>query len=1232
MVMQADGTRRTRASMPRTWGSGLAGVGCGANSGSGKKESHKMAVVRKKDGGPNVKFFESIETIAQLEAVRTWLQKNCKKYTQAEPPTNKILASLVIQLVQFQEDAFGKNVSKPPLTRLPMKCFMDFKSGGSLCHILAAVYKFKSDQGWRRFDFQSPSRMDRNVEMFMNIEKTLVQNKCLSLPTVYVMPDVDKHLQSRLKDIMKRHQGTITDNIQEASHIVHPPSPATPDEEYVRPILKRDRNFLLHWYYTPDSHDTWVQGQEIDYDPDPHHPHQGAWEVNARWLLDLDMFNEWMNEDDYELEVDSQGRRKSPKLKLTVEELLSSPDVDRSGKKGQYKKRKRSPSPTFDKRRRKGGGRSPGVGPKRRAVRDDDSDDLTKDMDEPLSEPNVQEVPVQKLITPATKKDNDLQPIKGGALQDLDDDMDKCDAEQDSKSRSRANSPTNHDADRARDDAQDDNVTEQTHHIIIPSYSAWFDYNCIHAIERRALPEFFNGKNKSKTPEIYLAYRNFMIDTYRLNPTEYLTSTACRRNLAGDVCAIMRVHALLEQWGLVNYQVDADSRPTPMGPPPTSHFHVLADTPSGLQPLNPPKTPQPSSAQMLNFDKAKEKEAKPDDVCNNFGLKLDQYAKKNSALKNKATAALTREWTEQETLLLLEALEMYKDDWNKVCEHVGSRTQDDCILHFLRLPIEDPFLEEPGLGGGALGPLAYQPIPFSKTGNPIMSTVVFLASVVDPRVAAAAAKAAMEEFAKIKDEVPSALLDAHIKNVESAASEGKLDPQYGLNKTGIAGTAPEEEAGQGEKGVEVAADGVKLAAPAVAVPEVLQQQPREKPPDVVSAERVDAKEDKPPEPMETDPARTEELKEKEEPVEDGKPHSSKPDDEDEENSQHPPDGGQHPPEVKPVTDETKAPEEKAQQPAAEEEDEPPPKIETDRDRFVKDGQLSAAAAAALGAAAVKAKHLAAVEERKIKSLVALLVETQMKKLEIKLRHFEELETIMDKERETLEYQRQQLIQERQQFHMEQLRAAEFRARQQAHAMMLAQQGTPHPGSVLSSQGSVPSPLTAEAQQSSPGPQTGHTQSTHSSPGTGQSQGHQQHPSMGPPSMPLGQGSVPSRLVPATSGPPPLGPIASATQNMMGPPHLAPQVYHSPHPNVAHHQNQVAGTVPVQPPVPPPVPASTAQGPVPSMPPPSAVPNFTPPFTETANIAPPTIPPGNVTEGSDGGAAPSQVAPQQNSNG
>lgn len=103
-------------------------------------------------------------------------------------------------------------------------------------------------------------------------------------------------------------------------------------------------------------------------------------------------------------------------------------------------------------------------------------------------------------------------------------------------------------------------LIEQTHAIILPSYSAWFDMNDVHNIEKKSLPEFFNQRNRSKTPAVYKDYRDFMVNTYRLNPAEYLTVTACRRNLAGDVCAIMRVHAFLEQWGLINYQVGRYSR------------------------------------------------------------------------------------------------------------------------------------------------------------------------------------------------------------------------------------------------------------------------------------------------------------------------------------------------------------------------------------------------------------------------------------------------------------------------------------------------------------------------------------------------------------------------------------------------------------------------------------------------------------------------------------------------
>ncbi len=105
------------------------------------------------------------------------------------------------------------------------------------------------------------------------------------------------------------------------------------------------------------------------------------------------------------------------------------------------------------------------------------------------------------------------------------------------------------------ENAAREHLISQTHAIVLPSYSTWFDMNVIHNIERKALPEFFNSRNRSKTPAVYKDYRDFMINTYRLNPIEYLTVTACRRNLAGDVCAIMMVHAFLEQWGLINYQV-----------------------------------------------------------------------------------------------------------------------------------------------------------------------------------------------------------------------------------------------------------------------------------------------------------------------------------------------------------------------------------------------------------------------------------------------------------------------------------------------------------------------------------------------------------------------------------------------------------------------------------------------------------------------------------------------------
>lgn len=54
-----------------------------------------------------------------------------------------------------------------------------------------------------------------------------------------------------------------------------------------------------------------------------------------------------------------------------------------------------------------------------------------------------------------------------------------------------------------------------------------------------------------------------------------------------------------------------------------------------------------------------------------------------------------------------------------------------------------------------------------------------------------------EEFSKMKDEVPPALIDAHVKMVEKAVTEGKeVDQEFGLDQSGIAGTVPEKDEGK----------------------------------------------------------------------------------------------------------------------------------------------------------------------------------------------------------------------------------------------------------------------------------------------------------------------------------------------------------------------------------------------------------------------------------------------------
>lgn len=107
-------------------------------------------------------------------------------------------------------------------------------------------------------------------------------------------------------------------------------------------------------------------------------------------------------------------------------------------------------------------------------------------------------------------------------------------------------------------------------------------------------------------------------------------------------------------------------------------------------------------------------------------------------------------WTDAELLLLLEALELFDEDWDSVADHVGTRAREECVLKFLQLEIEDQYVE----GGSGqeeqsnLGYLSQGRMPISQADNPVMSVMSFLAGLADPGVTAAAAGRSVDVMKK----------------------------------------------------------------------------------------------------------------------------------------------------------------------------------------------------------------------------------------------------------------------------------------------------------------------------------------------------------------------------------------------------------------------------------------------------------------------------------------------------
>ncbi|GJJ73850.1 SWI/SNF related-matrix-associated actin-dependent regulator of chromatin subfamily C [Entomortierella parvispora] len=897
----------------------------------------------RRSGSSDLAFYKSPETVAQFDLILNDLTRDLNL-----PITAQDLSLFVLALQQFQDQNLGiqTELSTVPLpTRIPAKFLQphNLSTSSPLYHLLKSAYQYRQEHQWPEWDLASPAKKDQHIEMIVHIRQQLASNGTLKNPSVAFADSVSSDDRESLSTLVHKLGGTVVSNVEEASHITHHTSEETDsaEEGWLRALDKKAGKVHVHHWYRPDSHDEWVSETSGEFaDPEPAHAHSGAWNITTRWIKDSAKYNEWMNEEDYST---------APRTSASSGHRFRSKRDNTDSVESNSKRIKRSASPST---------------PSKDATMEESSSSAVEVAQESQStQPVVDSMDVDSQDIEAETKSEDPAVVKEIST-----------AEQDSN---RGSAPP--EADDALSQAEADRfqleeeagryLSQQTQEVIIPSYAAWFSLAKIHEIEHKSLPEFFNLKNRSKTPTVYKDYRDFMVNTYRLNPTEYLTVTACRRNLAGDVCAIIRVHAFLEQWGLINYQVDPDTRPSTVGPAFTGHFRVTADTPRGLQPFLP-SVAAPTAAQANSELKATattikqqdsnlelrrnifnqpptapNKDAKDSDESpekkqrfNCFTCGTDCSKTRYHSIKTKNFELCTNcytegrfpssmtsgdfvrldtqhfkhatddSWTDQETLLLLEGLEMFDEDWNQLADHVGTRSREQCILHFLQLPIEDPYL-----GNSAdheLGPLQYQRIPFSQADNPVMSVVAFLASVVNPGVAAAAAQSALKELAQSKKGAS--------KNKDS--EETKATSEEKVN-----GDAPP-----------------KVESEAMEVDQ--------------SEEATSGSED-------------------------------------------------------------------------------------------KSSTLQRIGAAALGSAAAKAKSLADNEEREVQRLVTAVVETQLKKMELKLQQFEELESVLETEKRELERQRQQLYLDRLAMKKSIMAMQEkmVLARQTANVQAVASHVVPHGG-------------------------------------------------------------------------------------------------------------------------------------------------------------------------------------------
>jgi SWI/SNF related-matrix-associated actin-dependent regulator of chromatin subfamily C len=746
-------------------------------------DSVAASSIGKRSGAVQFEHFQTDDYQKQLEGVIDRVNGSLDGFKYDK----RILSNTLAGLLQFMEDALGIKVRVFTLSyswtqqhsettvfrmqapnktfpKVPAKLFYDFSSDGPLSIIARLCATSMKAKGQKRIDWLSPATRKENTDLVLRIRQELLRAGFIRVPRVYVHPDCPN--AALLRHTVTKMGGELgqSEDTPGITHIARPwGANGDPDDgkEYLRSLEVKGGAARVHWWYLPDSYDEWIPAAAApsEIEPELKPPGGRPWKVYYRWIVDSEKYNEWMNETDYE----------------TEEAVAENKRAREAGEKaGEVNRERKKPKRDKVHGLEVAGGVIKSIAPG---------------------------VVLRKVLAVHQRA------MEGGKVEDISHGQRQewCGMQEDSW-KSPPNAVINNKV--------NNNMTNiHSHHL--PPYASQLlvDPQSVHDREREELGEFFattvnsdedENKEMQKNEDYYKAIRNGLVSLYRENLYKPLSFTQALRWMDADANDVRKIFDFLVRWGVINLQ--PSSLPTITNANGCSDGETAVPDQGGFCPalggealMIVKKDPSPMEAVesavgggslRLSIRQGTFSRAIPQPPAIATGRKYRCHAhpwEDCTELRYHCTKIPNVDlcttafdeghfppgccakdfvkvsfmdgvrdssgWSDQETSLLLEALEIYGTDWAMVADHVGGKSPLQCVQRLLQLPIEDMLLLDSSSSKGPNGDSeGRKDLPFSEVGNPIMAYVAFLSTIIGPRVGASFAQGALESLAGIADQ------------------------------------------------------------------------------------------------------------------------------------------------------------------------------------------------------------------------------------------------------------------------------------------------------------------------------------------------------------------------------------------------------------------------------------------------------------------------------------------------